>query len=134
MQALEVITDSLRDLGILSEVEAPSPQQGQFGVRKLNELMATLLEDGIDLGWSPITTTTDTVVIPAGHVSTIKAMMSVAQSSTYGIDANAVVAGRASSGYQRLLGQAFTLANERAQSNTLPVGESQRLGYSILTG
>jgi hypothetical protein len=134
VQALDLITGSLRDIGVIGESETPTAEQGQTGVTKLNELMASLAEDGIDLGWAPVSLTTDTVVLPAGHISALKAMLSVSQASVYGADPSPMVAGRANNGYIRLLGQAFSLAVERAQSNTLPAGNSQRSGERILTG
>lgn len=134
MQALDLITDALKDIGVVGQTAAPSAEQGSHAVGKLNDVMASLLEDGVDLGWVEIDSTTDTVVIPVGHVSTIKALLSVALSSIYGADVPPAVAGKASSGHSRLLGQAFSLEIARSQSSTLPAGQMQRDGSSILNG
>lgn len=134
MQALDIITDALKDIGVVGQTATPSAEQGSHAVGKLNDLMASMLEDGIDLGWVEIDSTTDTVVIPVGHVSTIKALLSVALSSVYGAEVPPAVAGKASNGYSRLLGQAFSLEISRSQSDTLPAGNMQRSGERILTG
>lgn len=134
MQALDLITDALKDIGVIGQTATPSAEQGSHGVTKLNDVMFSLLEDGVDLGWVAVTSTTDTVVIPLGHVPSIKALLSVSLAAIYGAEIPPSVANRASSGYERLLGQAFSLQIERSQSNTLPCGENQRHGYNILTG
>lgn len=135
MNVLELATDALRDLGVISEIDTPSAEQGQIFVRKLNELMATLAEDGIDLGYAPVSTTTDTVVLPLGHVSTIKALCAIRCAPMYaGSVVPPLIAALAESGYNRLLGQAVSMQIERAQSSTLPFGENQRYGFDITEG
>lgn len=134
MNVLEVVTDALRDIGVIGETDTPSTEQGAAAVRKLNELMASLAEDGIDLGYAPVANTAATMDLPLGAVSTIKAMLSVACKSMYGAELTAEIAGKAESGYNRLLGQAVSLQIERAQSDTLPLGEMRRHDSRILTG
>ncbi len=135
MLVLELATDALRDIGVISEVETPSPEQGQSFVRKLNELMASLAEDGIDLGFAPVSTTADTVTLPLGAVSTIKVMCAVACAPMYaGSEVPPLVSALASSGYTRLLSQAIRFQLEHAHSGTLPMGQNYRYGYDILNG
>jgi hypothetical protein len=119
---------------VIGESETPSADQGAAAVRKLNELMASLAEDGIDLGYAPVANTAATMDLPLGAVSTIKAMLSVACASMYGAQLTEETAGKASSGYNRLLGQAVSLQIERAQSDTLPLGQNNRHRFNILTG
>jgi hypothetical protein len=135
MLALEFVTDALRGIGVLSEIETPSAEQGSDAVRKLNELMASLAEDGIDLGFAPIADTSAAVDIPLGHVATIKMLLAVRCADLYGADVPEVVAGIASNGYNRLLARAVNEQVRSAQSNTLPVGQTNRYGrYNIITG
>jgi hypothetical protein len=134
MLVLELVTDALRDIGVLAEIDTPSAEQGADAVRKLNELMAALAEDGVDLGYAPIADTASTVEIPLGHVGAIKAMLGMACAPLYGADVPASVAYVADRGRVRLLGLAFSLAVERAQSDTLPSGNGQSGRYDILNG
>lgn len=136
MLALEFVTDALRGIGVLSEIDSPSAEQGQDGVRKFNELMASLAEDGIDLGWAPIANTASTVVIPLGHVATIKALLGKACAPLYGAEVPGAVAQTADQGYRRLLNQAISMQIERAQSETLPIGQNYYGNgrFSILRG
>ncbi len=134
MNVLEIVTDALRDIAVLGETDTPSTEQGQTAVRKLNELMASMAEDGIDLGYAPVANTAATIDLPLGAVSTIKAMLSVACAPIYGAEVPAQVAGKAESGYNRLLGKAVSLQIERAQSNTLPAGQNQRYRWDITRG
>lgn len=134
MTALDLITDALRDIGVISEIETPSAEQGAAGVRKLNELMASLAEDGIDLGFAPISATTDTVVIPDGHMSAIKALLAVKCAPMYaGSEVPPLMTAFADAGYNRLLKQALILENTAVSLSHVShgVGSSP---FNILTG
>lgn len=135
MQIIDLLTDAYRLSGIIAENATPSAEQGQIGVTRLNDLMATLAEDGIDLGYAPASTTTDELFPPLGYVGGIKALLAVKLFTQYmGGDVPAAIAEEADRGYQRMLGRAVSMQIERAQSNTLPAGQNQRYGYNILTG
>ena len=134
MLALEFVTDALRSIGVLSEIDTPSAEQGQDGVRKFNELMTSLAEDGVDLGWAPIEDTASTVVMPLGHVSGIKAMLGKACAPLYGAEVPGVVAQMADQCYSRLINQSLALQIERTQSDTLPMGQNYAGQYNILRG
>lgn len=130
MQALDYITGALRSIGVLDEIDTPSAEQGSAAIRNLNNLMASLLEDGIDLGYTPLSSTTDTVSIPEGHRGTVQALLAQIEASDYGVEIPPAVAGIASNGYNRLLGQAVYKDIRAARSNSLPWGETQPLGRS----
>src|SRR5689334_18271872 len=107
MLILEVVTDALRNIGVLGVTDTPDAEQGADGVRKLNELMSSLAEDGIDLGYAQSSSTADTIVLPLGSVSTIKALLSLRMAPLYGADIPVAISDSASSGYQRMLVQAI---------------------------
>lgn len=134
MNALDFLTDAYFISGITSETEVPSAEQGAKGVIVLNDIMASLAEDGIDLGYAPIASTGDTISLPLGAVEGLKALTAVKLCSRYGVQIPQVAGADAERCYYRLLGQAVSLQIERAQSNTLPLGENQRSGFNILTG
>jgi P22 tail accessory factor len=134
METLDLITDALRSIGVIDATQSPSAEQGAAALRTLNKLMASLAEDGIDLGYAPTTTIADDITLPLGYVATIEALLAIKEASDRGIDIPVVVAGIADRGYQRLLGRAISAQIERAQSDTLPLGQNQRSGFNILTG
>ena len=134
MLALEYVTDALRYIGVISETETPSAEQGADGVRKLNELMASLEEDGIDLGYAQIADTADTVVIPLGEVRTVKALLAVNMAPIYGAEITEVVANVAGTGYSRMLRNALLLAQIPAPLPTASHGAGGQYAYDINRG
>jgi hypothetical protein len=133
--ALDLITDALRDIGVISEIESPSAEQGDAAVSRLNDLMASLAEDGIDLGYAPISATTDTVVIPDGHVSTIKALLAIKCAPMYaGSEVPPLIAASADAGYTRLLKQALLLQNTAVIMGHMSLGAGSQSSYDITTG
>lgn len=134
MILLTLFTDSLRSLGIISEIETPSAEQGVAALRAFNNLTASMAEDGIDLGYAPTDDPTDDVPFPLGVVGTLVALLAQVQSSEYGVAVPPAVAGIAERGYNRLLGQAVSLQITSARSDTLPCGENQYRRSRILTG
>src|SRR5689334_2002774 len=110
MLILEVVTDALRNIGVLGVTDTPDAEQGADGVRKLNELMASLTADGIDLGYAQSGSTADTIVLPLEHVSTVKALLSLRMAPIYGAEIPLAVAASADAGYQRMLTQAMNLS------------------------
>jgi hypothetical protein len=133
MLVLDLATDTLRQLGVISEIETPSAEQGQDAVTKLNDLMASLAEDGIDLGYNPKATTADSIVLPAGHVATIKAMLGVALAESYGLPPPPVMSAFAEGGYKRLLRNALHEQMHAGKSDA-PRGENNPYTQNILTG
>ena len=61
---LTIIGDALRDINVISEIDTVSPEQGKFGLRKLNQLMEMWKESSLDLQYFAQTATTDTIPIP----------------------------------------------------------------------
>ncbi|MFM2115592.1 MAG: hypothetical protein RI908_1333, partial [Actinomycetota bacterium] len=41
---LEIITDALRELNVISEIDTPSAEQGAHALRKLNDLLEAATE------------------------------------------------------------------------------------------
>lgn len=81
---LEIITDALRELNVISEIATPSAEQGAHGLRKLNELLEAATEDGIDLGYYAQTSTTDDCPIPKWSERGVKAKLALELSTVYG--------------------------------------------------
>lgn len=134
METLTLITNALRSIGVLDFYTAPAAEQGEHALTNLNQLMASLAEDGIDLGYAPTDAITDDIILPLGHVAAIEAMLALKEASDRGIEPPATLRYIADQGRQRLLGRAVSAQIEHAQSDTLPRGSAQRSTFNILTG
>lgn len=133
MTIVDFITDVLRQLGVVSEIGTPTAEQGADAVTKLNDLMASLEEDGINLGFNQKGTTAESIVLPDGHRTAVKAMLGVMLCDGYGIAPPPVMAAMARSGYDRLLRQSIHEAMRERVSDA-PRGERNRYCWNILTG
>ena len=128
MELLDLITGSLRDIGVIEATQAPSAEQGQNALRNLNNIMASLAEDDVDLGYAPTDDITGDIALPLGHVSAIQSLLALKEASDRGIDAPDLVTATAISGRQRLLKQAIQMQIGRTVAETLPRGNSQISG------
>lgn len=134
METLDLITGSLRAIGVLRVTQAPSAEQGANALLNLNRLMASLAEDGIDLGYAPTTTITDDVNLALGVEATIIAMLALKEASDRGIDVPVLIAETADSGYKRLLRNALLLEMQPASLSTVSHGNGSDSSFNILTG
>ncbi len=132
MLVLAIVTDALRQIGVIGETQDPSADQGQDAVTRLNDMMATMAEDDIDLGWNPKSTTADTVVLPLGHVETIKALLAVNLAGSYGVEPPLAVTAAARTGYNRLARQALQNVMQRMR-RAIPTGDAQYTHSNIET-
>lgn len=134
MALITFITDAYRMGGIIAETATPSAEQGAKAVTRLNDMMASLAEDGIDVGYNPKTNTADTVEFPAGYVAGLKAMLAVILCSEIGFDVPATTAAIASDGYDKMLRQAVLAQNTPVKMRHISPGASNPYRFNILTG
>lgn len=64
MTNLELITAALREIGVIHEVETPSPEQASHALGKLNRMIEAWTEEDIELGWFEQTSLSDTAPVP----------------------------------------------------------------------
>jgi hypothetical protein len=133
MTVVDFVTDVLRQLAIISEIETPSAEQGQDAVTKLNELMASLELDGIKFGYNPKATTAENIVLPDGHKSAVKAMLGTMLCEGYGLPVPPLMSGMAKAGYDRMLRESLHQTMRESVSDS-PSGENSRSRYNIETG
>jgi hypothetical protein len=129
MTVIDFVTDVLRQLVIISEIETPSAEQGADAVTKFNDMMASLEGDDIKLGWNPKATTADTLVLPAEHMMGLKAMLGVRLAEGYGQPVPPVMQALANAGYERMLRQ--SLHQNMRETRTALRGDAQRWNEDI---
>ena len=130
MNVVDLVTDVLRQLVVISEIETPSAEQGQDAVTKLNDLMADLEADGILLGFNPKATTAEAFVIPDGDKSGLKAMLGTRLCEGYGLPVPPVMGALADAWYKRALRNAIHDSMRKPVSDA-PTGDRQRLYWDI---
>lgn len=133
MTPLDLITDALRRLNVISEIDTPSAEQGSHALAHLNDMFAEMLADDIDLGWNPKPLTTSTCVLPAEHVNTIKAMLALRLVDTYGATAPQGTVIEATKGYNRLQRQGLLGIRLPTDLSNIARGEGQGFRSNILT-
>jgi hypothetical protein len=100
--ARDLITMSLRTLGVLHSGETPSAEEGSDGLDTLNQLMNSWLYEGIDLEWTTLTSLNDTIDYPDDHIGPFRYNLAVALSPDYGIQVTPAIAALARNGYDQL--------------------------------
>jgi len=99
---IDVITGALRDLGVISEIQTPSAEQGSHALSELNDMMMEWEEDSLKMGWFEQTLTSDTCPIPAAFKSGVQASLAARLAPNYGATVSAELAAKIISGMQTI--------------------------------
>lgn len=99
----DIIADSLRELTVISEIQSPSAEQYAHALRKMNQVMAKWLEDGIEIGFYPQTLASDTCPIPDYAELGVTLALAIAMASNYGASVSPELGASASSAYATIL-------------------------------
>lgn len=110
----DLIADSLRELSVISEVQTPSAEQFSLGLRKLNQMMAKWLEDGIEIGFYPQTLSSDICPIPDYAELGVTLALAVHAASNFGATAGPELIATGTSAFETILRTSI--------SQRLPVG------------
>jgi hypothetical protein len=134
MTTLQYVSDALKILGVISETETPSAEQGADAVVALNDMMMFYLELGYDIGYNPQTGTSDSFTPPAGEREAIKYLLAARLVNQYPSNpmpsTAGIIASEADARWRRkaLLGQIVSIAP------AVPLGEGYGSTYDITTG
>ncbi len=132
---LNIIEDALRDINVISEVDSASPEQGKFGLRKLNQIMEALKESDVDFGWFGASATTDTAPIPDWAELGITAALSIAMAPKYGASVSAELVAVGASSMNMIKRKGLAGKSNNADMTHLPAGAGNNFGtQNILTG
>jgi len=131
---LEIITDALRLLGVVSESETPSPEQGAHALRRLNRMIEQWTENDIELGYFAQSNTTDTCPIPLwaerGVISKLaQDLRAVYPSSSL----EASVFDDSQNGFGTIARRSLLDKLKPSDMSHMPAGEGHYCGLSILT-
>ena len=128
---LQIIRDSLGLLGVLRETETPSAEQGEHGLRIMNELLEQWQAEGVRIGQWPQQDINATSPLPSNALAAVKANLALALSPYYGVMLGATEMVRAERLYRVLVRNAVVADLEPAAMDHLP-GAYQN--WDITTG
>lgn len=80
----QIIKDALVALNVIREDETPTAEQQALCIRCLNQMMAMWEADGKALGYIPIGTATDTLMVPDGAIMGIYTSLAILIAPSYG--------------------------------------------------
>lgn len=123
MTNLELITDALRELGVIDAFRDPSAEDAALGLRKLNQLMADLEADTVYLGYFAQTSVNDDLPLADGDAAAIVPVLAMSLSINF---PSAVIPAAlpfvADKNRSRLLREAVKSSAEESRLTNMPLG------------
>lgn len=130
----DLISDALREIGVLDETESASAEQGATGLRKLNQMMAQWEESDVKLGYYAQTVLSDTCPIPVYAEVGVTTNLAIKLAPTYGAQISVALAGNALDSYLVVQRTAMNERLPEVDMQNRPFGEGYRAPFNILTG
>lgn len=129
----DLISDSLREIGVLDETESASAEQGADGLRKLNQLMELWEEAGIRLDYFPQTALSSVAPIPIYAEIGVTAALAILLAPTYSAKVSPELAAIATSSYETIVKKAVIdrLPVATMQNRAVGEGDHRRVGNII---
>ena len=107
---IDLIGDALRELGVISEVETASAEQGAHALRKLNQMMAEWGPLADYLGWFRQSLTSDNAPLTEDYEGIVMVALATRLAPNYGATVSSELGAQLEAGWNRLL-RAYALAN-----------------------
>lgn len=131
---VQIISDALRDINVISEIDSPSAEQGSHALRQLNHMMDLWRLDDCDLGYFKQTSTTATCPIPEWSEGGVKSGLALFLATTYGASLSPEFVVKAEELINAVKRRCLIEKLEGADMSHLPIGDGKRRrGNSILT-
>lgn len=123
----DFIGDALRLLGVISETEAPTAEQGETSLRALNDLMQEWKELGLEIefGYAELLSD-DCEVQPALRLPVLYNLALRLHGNYPAVTLNPTIPMMAERGYARLVRDSVNAALTEASMSQLPAGEAFR--------
>lgn len=131
---IDLVSDSLRELNVISEIQTASAEQYAHAQRKLNQMLAKWKEDGIDLGFFPQTTSSDTCPIPDYAEDGVITQLATKLASNYGATVSMELAASAMAGYDTICRTAVNASLPVGRMLNRPCAEGDVYPGNILLG
>lgn len=130
----DLIADALRELNVISEIQTPSAEQYAHALRKLNQMLAKWLEDGIEFGFYPQSSASDTCPIPDYAETGVTLALAIACASNYGATVSQELGATAASAYETILRTSINARLPVGRMLNRPCGEGDGYFRDITLG
>lgn len=130
---LQIIDDALRDIGVISEAETASAEDGKYCLRRLNQMMEVWRENSKDIGYFAQTLTTDTIPIPDWAELGVTSTLAIAIAPNYGATVSQELIAIAQSAEGMILRKSLSESLTGRDMSHLPIGSGFRRSNNILT-
>lgn len=130
MTGNELITPALRSIGVLQETESASADQAATALVTLNDMMAGLQGEGVDLGYAPQSDPTVDIGLNIEDRQAVKALLAIMLCPEYERSPHPILVALATEGRNTLLRNSI-LRNPVTPAQTLPRGDAQVYGESL---
>lgn len=128
--ARDLITMSLRSIGVLHSGETPSAEEADDALDTLNQMLSSWLYEGIDLEYTTITDLNAEIPYPDDHIGPFRWNLAVRLSADYGVAVTAAVAALAKEGYDQLRRE-YLDNRELTVDNALSAIYAPNRGYGL---
>jgi hypothetical protein len=129
-----IVRDALLHLRVQDAAEAVDAQAMQDAIRALNTMMARWEADGVSLGWTAVSSPTDTLPAPPEAEAAISYNLALRLRARYGVAVEPDVIQMATDGLAALRADVIANSYNRLSYPDLPVGEGWCGGYNITNG
>lgn len=82
--ARTLITEVMQDLGVVRDEESMSAAQGNYGLRKLNDMLAGFESEGIHYAHTDLSSLDSVVNVPDGQLRNVNLMLQRELATAYG--------------------------------------------------
>lgn len=120
---LELITDALREINVINEVQTPTGEQGEQSLRKLNRMMEMWKDDDIDVGWFAQSDTTDTAPVPDWAEMAVVLALSVRLAPQYGATLSSETVAALNSALNIVRRKSIKEKMDNADMSHMPIGQ-----------
>jgi hypothetical protein len=131
---LEIIADSLREIGVIAETENPSAEQGAHVLRVMNDLIEAWTESDVEFGYFAQTETTDDWPGPEWAKRAVKLKLAIEIAPNYGAVVSPELATKALEAWNALVRKSIIEKMAPADMSHMPLGTGWGNGYDIETG
>lgn len=128
----QIIADALRDIGVISEIETPSAEQGQHGLRQLNNMLEMWTENDCELGYFKQSSTTAQCPIPEWSEAGVKAGLGLFLAPGYGVNLSREFVAKAQDAVSMIGRKCISEKVRGANMDFMPMGEGQHGRSNIL--
>ena len=130
----DLIADAMRELNVISEIQTPSAEQYAHALRKLNQMMAKWLEDGIEIGFYPQSSASDVCPIPDYAENGVTLALAISCASNYGATVSPELGATAATAFDTILRTSINARLPVGRMLNRPCGPADGPIFNIVTG